>query len=71
MTITEGSWKEDVASKPSIYGGTFGSLKSIDGLCVIIGISSAGVRPNEVCEQSVCKPDQKNNAPETIYDPTT
>lgn len=46
VTITEGSWKDDVASNPSIHGGAFGSLNSIDGFCVIRGLSSADARPN-------------------------
>lgn len=46
MTITECSGKDDVGSKPSVYEGAFGSLKSIDGLCVIMGLLSAGARSN-------------------------
>lgn len=46
VTITECSGKDDVGSKPSVYEGVFGSLKSIDGLCVIMGLLSAGARSN-------------------------
>lgn len=46
VTITKCSWKDDVTLKPSIQDGALGSLKSIDGLCVIMGLSSADARSN-------------------------
>lgn len=46
VTIAKCSWKDDVTLKPSIQGGAFGILKSIDGLCVIMRLSSADARPN-------------------------